>query len=229
MCRRPLVIAVDGPGGAGKTSASRRLADELGVPYLSTGVMYRAVGLAVLNAGLDLEDEAGISSFLQTLEMQVTLQGSEPIVRINGIAQGAELRTPEAAEMASHVATMPAVRRFLVAQQRQIAESTGGVIEGRDIGTRVLPQAPYKFYLDASLEVRARRRGEELSAVGRQVDHDVLLQQLANRDHKDRTRSDSPLTYDESYTYLDTSSMTLGQVVAAMLSHVQAGDPACCA
>ncbi len=225
MRHRPMVIAVDGPGGVGKTTASRRLARKLGVPYLSTGVMYRAVGLAVLGAGIDPSDEEAISGLLDELEMEIELQELEPTVRVNGIVQGARLKTPLAAEMASQVATLSVVRQYLVALQQRLAASTGGVIEGRDIGTRVLPDAPYKFFLDASLEVRVQRRVAELIEQGHQVDREDLLARLADRDHKDRTRSDSPLTYDDSYHYIDTSEMTLDQVVGEMLAQVRAGQP----
>ena len=215
-----LIVAVDGPGGAGKTTAARELARRLDIPYLSTGLMYRAVGLKAVEASTDLEDEAAVAELLAGIDLQVELVDAAPVLIVNGEVQGDELKSPEAARMASLVAVVPAVRRFLVEKQRQVAAVVGGVIEGRDIGTRVLPDAPHKFFLDASLRVRARRRADELRSQGREVDLDSLLERLAERDHTDRTRAESPLTWDESYVVIDTSDMTVEEVVEKMLGEI---------
>lgn len=216
----PLTVAVDGPGGAGKTTAARELARRLGLPYLSTGGMYRAVGLQARATDTDLQDKRAVADLLDGLEMQVEIEDGEPVLVVNGVRQGKELKTSEATEMASRVAVIPAVRRFLVRLQRETAETVGGVIEGRDIGTKVLPEAPHKFFLDASLEVRARRRAAEIEATGESVDFDRLVARLEERDRTDRTRADSPLTWNDSYVYIDTSEMTAEEVVEKMLEVV---------
>lgn len=216
-----LTLAVDGPGGVGKTTASRELARRLGIPYLSTGLMYRAVGLRALAEDTDLDDEAAVEDLLVDLDLRVDLRVGEPVLLVDGVVQGDELKSSEAAHMASKVAVLPAVRRFLVTRQQQLASRFGGVIEGRDIGTKVLPEAPYKFFLDASLEVRARRRARELEERGENVDLDTLIEQLAVRDEGDRSRADSPLTYDDSYVVINTSEMTVEEVVEKMLGEVQ--------
>lgn len=215
-----LTVAVDGPGGVGKTTASRELARRLGIPYLSTGLMYRAVGLRALAEDTDLDDEVAVEDLLADLDLRVDLRVGEPVLLVDGVVQGDELKSSEAARMASKVAVLPAVRRFLVARQQQLASCFGGVIEGRDIGTKVLPKAAYKFFLDASLEVRAKRRARELQQRGETVDFDRLLKGLADRDDTDRNRSDSPLTWDDSYVVIDTSEMTVEEVVERMLEVV---------
>lgn len=215
-----LTVAVDGPGGVGKTTASRELARRLGIPYLSTGLMYRAVGLRALGEDTDLDDEVAVEDLLADLDLRVDLRVGEPVLLVDGVVQGDELKSSEAARMASKVAVLPAVRRFLVARQQQLASCFGGVIEGRDIGTKVLPKAAYKFFLDASLEVRAKRRARELQQRGETVDFDRLLKGLADRDDTDRNRSDSPLTWDDSYVVIDTSEMTVEEVVERMLEVV---------
>lgn len=218
-----LTVAVDGPGGVGKTTASRELARRLGIPYLSTGLMYRAVGLCALAEDTDLDDEAAVEDLLADLDLRVDLRVGEPVLLVDGVVQGDELKSSEAAHMASKVAVLPAVRRFLVTRQQQLASRFGGVIEGRDIGTKVLPEAPYKFFLDASLEVRARRRARELEERGENVDLDTLIEQLAVRDEADRSRADSPLTWDDSYVYIDTSEMTAREVAERMVGVVNRG------
>ncbi len=221
----PTTIAIDGPGGVGKTTAARRLAKALQIPYLSTGLMYRAVGLAAQERSVDTSDEGAVGDLLGGLRLELLLADRVVAVSLENQILGDELKTAEAAAKASKVAQLPAVRAFLVRRQREFALRWGGVIEGRDIGTRVLPNAPFKFFLDANLEVRTQRRADELRARGEEVDFDALREKIAARDHADRTRAESPLTYDDSYVYIDTSHLSVDEVVGRMLREVAGHAP----
>jgi len=220
----PLIIAIDGPSGVGKTTTSRLVARELGLPHIDTGAMYRAVALAATREGIDTHDEAK----LEQLSLRVRIDfipGENARVLLNGEDVTALIRTPEMSMAASDVSAVPAVRRVLVRLQQELGRRSGGVLEGRDIGTKVFPETPYKFFLTARPEIRAERRHSELLAKGEDVPYESILAATLARDEQDSTRSDSPLRYDDSYTVVDTSDLAIDEVVKRIATVVRAGRP----
>jgi CMP/dCMP kinase len=218
----PIVVAIDGPAGAGKSSVARRLAGRLGVPYLDTGAMYRAIGLAVLDAGLDPADRSAVEALAAAVDVALERRGDGRFeVLLDGAAVEDRIRTQAVGEAASAIAAHPGVRRVLVARQQDAARRFGGVLEGRDIGTHVFPDTPYKFFLDANAEVRSRRRFEQLAATGRTAAYEQVAEELARRDHRDRSRDDSPLTCDSTYTVLDATDLSIDEVVEVMARVVE--------
>lgn len=205
----PRVVAIDGPAGAGKSSAARALAERLGFRYVDTGAMYRVVGLLAHRRGVSFEDDEALAALVDELGEAL---GSG---RSAGV-EDALVRSAEAGELASRVSTRPAVRRRLVAVQRGLGTAGAVVMEGRDIGTVVFPDAPLKVYLTADPAVRARRRAAELEARGETVDVEALTEDLARRDRRDSERHDSPLRPAADALMLDTSSLALPDVVARM-------------
>ncbi len=216
----PLIVAIDGPSGVGKSTTSKRVAHELGIPHIDTGAMYRAIGLLAVRRGVAFDDEASLESLASAARIDLGL-GDPPHIFLDGEDVTHLIRTPEISMAASAVSAVPAVRRVLVALQQQLAQRSGGVLEGRDIGTKVFPGTPHKFFLTATPEVRARRRHSELLAAGKPVDFEIVLAESLRRDEQDSNRSDSPLTFDESYTVLDTTVMGIDEVVAAIVAGVR--------
>lgn len=216
----PLIVAIDGPSGVGKTTTSRLVARQLAIPHIDTGAMYRALALAATRAGIDTRDEAGLQRLAPTVRIEF-VPGERSRVLLDGEDVTALIRTPEMSMAASNVSAVPAVRRVLVHLQQQLGRRDGGVLEGRDIGTKVFPETPHKFFLTARPEVRAARRHRELMAKGENVPYDEVLAATIARDKQDSTRSDSPLMYDESYKVIDTSDITIDDVVAAIVSAVR--------
>lgn len=218
----PLVVAIDGPSGVGKSTVARMVARALGVPMLDTGAMYRAVALDVLEAGVDLDDRDAVLAVAANAEVHLRPDGAGGLdVLLDGTPVGDRIRTPEVSDATSRVAVHPEVRARMVAAQRAGAAMTGAVVEGRDIGTVVFPDTPHKFFLDARPEVRAARRGDQLRAAGRQVDTRVLASEIARRDQRDSSRAVSPLVCDERYQRIDTSAHTPEQVVAQILASIR--------
>jgi cytidylate kinase len=217
-----LIVAIDGPSGVGKTTTSKLVARELNLPHIDTGAMYRAIGLAATRAGIDTRD----ADALERLASRATIDfvpGDPPRVLLEGEDITSLIRTSEISMAASNVSAVPAVRRVLVRLQQELGRRNGGVLEGRDIGTKVFPETPYKFFLTARPEVRARRRHAELLAKGQNVELAAVLEDALVRDTQDSTRQDSPLMYDESYTVIDTSDLTIEEVVERIVARVRNG------
>lgn len=217
---RPLLVAIDGPAGSGKGTVARKVAEALALPYYDTGAMYRALALAVLDRRVDPEDRKAVAEVLAEVEVTLDRRGSAFDVLLDGEPVEARIRTPRVGEATSKIATHPDVRRALVALQQTYGRRHGGVMEGRDIGTRVFPDAPVKIFLDAATEVRAERRWRQLCDVGRPVSPEEALDDVRQRDTRDSTREDSPLTCDETYTRIDTSELEVDEVVARVLEVV---------
>jgi len=206
------IVAIDGPSGVGKTTTSKLVAKALNLPHIDTGAMYRAIGLAAIRNGIDVRDAAALEPLAEQTAIEF-VPGDPPRVLLNGEDVTDLIRTPEISMAASHVSAIPGVRRVLVRLQQELGRRSGGVLEGRDIGTKVFPETPHKFFLTARPEVRARRRYDELISRGESVDFNAVLAESLQRDEQDSTRADSPLTYDASYTVIDTSDLTIPQVV----------------
>lgn len=216
-----LVVAVDGPAGTGKSSVSRGLAKALGASYLDTGAMYRIVTLAVLRAGADLSDAAAIDAVASGAVIAVGSDPGEDRAYLAGEDVSGEIRGDEVTRAVSAVSAVSGVRARLVELQRQLASSGGRVVvEGRDIGTVVLPKADVKIFLTASAEERARRRNAQNIASGLPDDYETVLADVQRRDHLDSTRAVSPLRAAEDALVVDTSDMDQTQVVAHLLDLV---------
>ena len=200
------VIAIDGPAGSGKSTVAKALATRLGLQYLDTGAMYRAVTFAVLRRGLDPSDAEDVGQLALKTDIDVSAAG----VLVDGVDATIEIRGPEVTRAVSLVAANPVVRSDLVRRQREwTAQRGGGVLEGRDIGTVVFPDADLKVYLTASPEVRAARRSTEVT----DLDYEIVAADLARRDALDQGRSNSPLTQAADALFVDTSEMTVEQII----------------
>ncbi len=221
MNGKPLIVAIDGPAGVGKSTTSRMVARALNIPHIDTGAMYRAIGLAALREEIDLHDEEALADLASRSRIDF-VPGDPPRVLLNGEDVSSVIRTPEVSMAASDVSTVPAVRRILVRLQQELGRRSGGVLEGRDIGTKVFPQTRCKFFLTARPEVRAQRRYKELVARGASPDFATVLNETLTRDEQDSTRAASPLTYDETYTVIDTSDLPVDEVVEAIVKRVRA-------
>ena len=216
----PTIVAIDGPSGVGKSSVSRLVARALRLPHIDTGAMYRAIGLAAVRQGVGTRDEQALGELASRVRIDF-IPGDRPRVLLDGDDVTDLIRTPEISMAASNVSAVPAVRRVLVLLQQELGRRSGGVLEGRDIGTKVFPETPYKFFLTGRPEVRARRRHDELAAKGEPADFDAVLADTVTRDQQDSTRADSPLSCDETYTVIDTSDVTIDQVVERVVQHVR--------
>lgn len=209
-------VAIDGPSGAGKSSMARRLAAELGYTYVDTGAMYRAVGLYALRAGKDPADNAAVEALLPQVHLDILLKDGTQHVLLNGEDVSAAIRAEEVGMAASAVGANPAVRAFLLDTQRSLAKSRDVLMDGRDIGTVVLPDATVKIFLTASPEARAQRRFAELQAKGEQADFETVLADIRRRDDQDTHRAAAPLRQAEDAVLVDTSELDIEQSFALL-------------
>ncbi|HTZ12052.1 MAG TPA: (d)CMP kinase [Mycobacterium sp.] len=217
-----VVVAVDGPAGTGKSSVSRGLARTLRARYLDTGAMYRIVTLAALRAGIDPADQAAVGAAAAGVKLSVGFDPEEDRSYLDGEDVSSEIRGDEVTRAVSAVSSVPAVRTRLVKLQRTLAEGPGSVVvEGRDIGTVVLPGADVKIFLTASAETRARRRNDQNVAAGLPDDYEGVLADVRRRDHLDSTRAVSPLRAASDAVVVDTSAMTESEVIAHLLQLVK--------
>ncbi len=211
------VIAIDGPVGAGKSTVARLLAQRLGYRYVDTGAMYRSVALVAVRQGIDLTDEPAVVRVAETMRVEFQRDGSRQRVLANGVDVTEAIRSPEVSDGASIVSVYPAVRRAMVAIQRRLGAAGGVVMEGRDIGTEVFPDAEVKIFLDATLDERARRRYEDLRSRGIAVDADKIRRTEDERDHRDATRAHSPLRPAADAVILDTTGRSVDEIVETIM------------
>ena len=216
--QRRVVVAIDGPAGAGKSTIARRLAERLGFTYIDTGAMYRAVALWALRQGIDTRD----MHRMEQLALAADIKLAPGKIQLNGEDVSEAIRAPEVSNGASRVAVLSGVRRALVTKQRAIGERSSVVMEGRDIGTVVFPDADVKIFLDARLEERVRRRLLEEQAKGVMIDESALTKQMHERDRRDSTRADAPLTQAPDAVYLDSTKLNIDEVEETILKIVRA-------
>ena len=209
-------IAIDGPSGAGKSSLARSLAQKLGYVYVDTGALYRTIGLAVLLAGHDPGCPDQVLAQLDKLHLDLCYQNGTQHVLLNGQDVSDQIRTEQVSKAASQVSALPQVRDFLTETQRRMAREQNVIMDGRDIGSVVLPKATVKFFLTASPEVRARRRTKELLEKGQKADYEKILKEIQQRDYQDTHREVAPLKMTRDSIKLDTSDMGIDEVIASM-------------
>ena len=218
-----MIITIDGPAGSGKSTAARELAKALGITYLDTGATYRTATLKAVREGVDLADEKALAEMARRSDIRIIPAPNATQVLLDGRDVSREIRTEEVSEKSYYVARSPVVREVLVELQRRIGRDLGDfVAEGRDQGSVVFPDADIKFYLDASPQVRARRRTDEMLADGQNVRYEDVLAAILERDGRDRTRAVAPLVKPDGAIEIDTSEMSIEQVVAELRRRVEA-------
>jgi cytidylate kinase len=221
MKNNVLVIAIDGPSGAGKSTVARILAERLGYIYIDTGAMYRAIGWKAKKERIDPIDENALADLCRRTEVTIKKDNSDPRFYVDGIDVTGEIRTPEMGMMASTVSKSPAVRARLLTLQRELGKNGGVVMDGRDIGTVVFPDADWKFFLEASPDERGKRRYQELKEKGMDVDLTQITREIKDRDHQDSGRSIAPLRRADDALLIDSSFLSIDQVVDRMLNEIR--------
>lgn len=206
-------IAIDGPAGSGKSTVAKEIAKIFNIIYVDTGAMYRTVGLYCIENGIDTKDEKAVENILNQIDMKIKLENNNQVIFLNGKNVNTKIRSQEAGKAASNVAAIFAVREKLVEIQRNLALENSVIMDGRDIGTNVLPNAQIKIYLIADTKVRAQRRFHELQLLGKKADLETIQKQIEDRDKNDMTRIHNPLKKAEDAIELDTSDKNINEVV----------------
>ncbi|MBO5888561.1 MAG: (d)CMP kinase [Clostridia bacterium] len=214
-------IALDGPSGSGKSTIAKALSKKLNILYLDTGAMYRACGLKAYNLGVDCKNKEEVDKIVDLIDITVKYENGAQRTFLDGEDVSEKIRENIISMKASDISAHMSIRKKLVELQRQIASQTDCVLDGRDIGTHVLPNAKYKFYITASLEVRTNRRYKELIEKGQTVDKDKLKDEIALRDYNDSHREFAPLRQAEDAIFVDTSNMSIDEVISKILSYLE--------
>ena len=214
-------VAIDGPGGAGKSTIAKAVAKKLDILYVDTGALYRTIGLFVKSKGIDPKDEAGVTAILPEISIEVKYENGAQVVYLNGVNHGDAIRTPEMSMYASAVSAIPSVRAFLLETQKQIARTNSVIMDGRDIGTVILPNADVKIFITASPECRAMRRYKELCERGQNVNYDDVLREMNERDSQDSSRKVAPAKPAEDAIFLDNGDLDLEGSVNAVLKIIE--------
>lgn len=222
MTDRIFSVAIDGPAGAGKSTVARRAAEALGICYVDTGAIYRTVALAVVQSGVDCADESQVEALLSRIHIRLrwTDDGVQHMF-LNDEDVSSLIRAPEVSQLASRVSALPSVRRFLLETQREVARTNSVIMDGRDIGTVVLPQADVKIYLSASAETRAKRRWLELREKGIDEPYEDVLREMLERDERDMNRKIAPLRRAEDAVLFDTSALSPEESIEAILNIIR--------
>ena len=211
-------IALDGPSGSGKSTIAKRLSQKLNILYLDTGAMYRATALKAISLGIDTLDAEKVATFIDDINLEIKYIDGAQRTFLDGEDVSEKIREPHVSMAASNISSLKCVRLKMVDMQRKIASQMSCVLDGRDIGSYVLPNAEYKFYLTASVDVRADRRFKELTLKGHKVEFNQLREEIEQRDYNDKTRDFSPLRKADDAVEIDTSFMTIDQVINKVLS-----------
>jgi cytidylate kinase len=210
-------IAIDGPAGAGKSTIAKKIAKQKGFIYVDTGAMYRAMGLYYMNKGVSPDETDKIEGMIDDIDVSISYENGEQVVSLNGENVNSKIRTPEIGSMASGVSTNGAVRKKMVSLQQQLAKTRSVVMDGRDIGTVVLPDAMVKIFLTASVDIRTKRRFDELKEKGIECDFEKLKKEIEDRDYRDIHRDNSPLKKADDAVEVDTSELNVDEVVKKIL------------
>ncbi|MBE7087249.1 MAG: (d)CMP kinase [Clostridiales bacterium] len=214
-------IALDGPSGSGKSTIAKTLSKKLNILYLDTGAMYRATAIKAIKLGIDTFDEAGVKTFIDDIDLQIKYVDGTQRTYLDGEDVSEKIREPHVSMAASNISSLKPVRLKMVEMQRKIAGSMSCVLDGRDIGSYVLPNADYKFYITASVKVRTDRRYLELKEKGHEVDYDELYKEIEQRDYNDRNRDFAPLVQADDAILIDTSDMTVPEVIEAVMNYIK--------
>jgi cytidylate kinase len=221
MSDKVTVVAVDGPAASGKSTVSKLLAKKLGFIYVDSGAMYRAVTWQALEMGVDVTDNIAVIGMMHTIKISFEIVDGAARMLINGVDPGDKIREPRVAEKVSIVAAIPEVRQILVQQQRSLTKFGSLVMEGRDIGSVVFPDTPFKFYLDARPEIRAQRRQRDFAAMNIQTSAEHVAQNLQARDKLDSGRATAPLQIALGATVIENSRLTVEETVEVILQHIR--------
>lgn len=216
-----MIIAIDGPAGAGKSTIAKKLAAQLSILYLDTGAMYRAVGLKSISCGISAKDEKAVDDMLADTTVDVVLENGEQKIYLDGVDVSGSIRTPDVSTAASDISAVPSVRYKMVELQREIASKRDTILDGRDIGTFVLPNAEHKIFLTASVSERAERRYKELVERGVNCDFDTIKKDIESRDYNDSHRALAPLKKADDAVEIDTTSLTIDEVVEKILNVIK--------